>query len=116
MTRIWTGCENLFQPLVSQPSILREDTAITILVSNVSTRLISEDSNRESLKIFVLEMSNSNTEIWLRFGLNATLQNTAFLLPLRNLFLFAASELPQIKGNLSAITNTGTALIRVSSA
>lgn len=92
---------------------LTEDTTTTITITTSPTVVLTANTNRKLLKVYLVSVSTSNAEVWIRYGAGATLTNSAHVLPLRHLLVVDSG---QAANTISAICSTGTAQLRVSAA
>jgi hypothetical protein len=91
---------------------LTEDVASTVNVTTASTAVLTANTNRRIVKIYVMSLSVPSAEIWIRYGATpATLLNSSHSLPLRYLLVI---DSPQAANAISAICSIGTAQVRVS--
>jgi hypothetical protein len=97
----------------SQSDRLTEDTTATINVTTSSTVILPANTNRRLLKLYLISMSSSTTELWIRYGSGASVTNSAHILPLQHLLIVDPS---QVANAISAICSTGSAQLRVSAA
>ena len=115
MPRISDCCNNL-NPAASPDlvaELIGDDATSTITVNSSGVVVAAADTNRRLVKIFVTSVSDKNTEIWLRYGDGITMENAAHPIPDKHLLIVDSM---QARRNISAITSSGTAQLRVSSA
>jgi hypothetical protein len=112
-TRLVSCCDNLNQQSSLSVSQFGEDTTTTITVGGLATNLLSANTARRLVKIFLVSQSVLNAEVWIRYGVGATLINSAHPLLLKHLLIIDSA---QASNAISAICSTGTAQLRVSSA
>jgi hypothetical protein len=113
VNRISDCCNNLNPPtsqdLVTE--LIGDDVTSTITVDSLGGVVAAANDNRRLIKIFVVSTSDKNTEIWVRYGAAITLLNAAHPIPERHLLIIDST---QSRGIVSAITSSGTAIVRVS--
>jgi hypothetical protein len=110
-TKLVNCCDNLNQS--SQiTSLVGEDFVTTVNISG-SSFLLPADTSRRIAKIYLISQSNPDAEIWIRYGVGATLANSSHPLLLKHLLIINSS---QVANAISAICSSGTAQLRVSSA
>ncbi len=91
---------------------LTEDTVINVTVSSVSTPVLPADINRRIVKIYVASFSDRLTNLWIRYGANASMTNTSYPLPSGYLLIIDSAQAAQ---TISAICTVGTASLVISS-
>ncbi|MEZ2321776.1 MAG: hypothetical protein ACBR15_22525 [Microcoleus sp.] len=104
---------NLNQDTGTLAERLTEDSVMTVVVTTSSTTLLPPNIDRRIVKIFLLSTSAPPAEVWIRYGSDATLNNSAHPLLLRNLLIVDSA---QAANAISAICTAGSASVRVSSA
>ena len=111
MVKISDCCNNLnsgTDTLLTEV-LVGDDSTSTITVSSAGTTLASANTNRRLIKIYVI---SSEGEIWLRYGSGTvTLANAAHPLLPKHLIIIDSF---QARGDIKAITSSGTAQLRVS--
>lgn len=113
MTRISDCCNNL-NPAASADlvaELIGDDNTSTIVVGPSGTLIAPADNNRRLVKIFVESISDRNAAVWLRYGGGITLMNAAHPIPEKYLIIIDST---QSRRNISAITSSGTAQLRIS--
>lgn len=113
MARISDCCNNL-NPAALSDSIIEligDDNTSTITINSLGAIIAVADDNRRLVKIFVTSVSDKNTEVWLRYGAGITMENAAHPIPEKHLLIIDSM---QARGNISLITSSGTAQLRVS--
>ncbi len=113
MARISDCCNNLnpAAPTDSTIELIGDDDTSTITIDSLGAIIAVADANRRLVKIFVISISDKNTEIWLRYGAGITMENAAHPVPEKHLLIIDSM---QARGNVSLITSSGTAQLRVS--
>lgn len=106
-------CNNLNPLSTTKLETIAEDIVTNITVSTNSTLLLPVNANRKIVKIYVVDFSEKTTELWIRYGNNASLLNTTHPLPSKHLLTIDSN---QAANTISAICTVGTATLRVSSA
>ncbi len=104
-------CNNLNRNQSTSPGGLTEDVTTTVTIGTSPTVVLSANTSRKLIKIYLT--SSSTGECWIRYGAGATLANSAHLLPLRYLLIVDSG---QAANAISAICSSGTAQLRVSAA
>lgn len=104
---------NLNQDTGTLAERLTEDSVMTVVVTTSSTTLLPPNIDRRIVKIFLLSTSAPPAEVWIRYGSDATLNNSAHPLLLRNLLIIDSR---QVVNEISAVCSSGTAQLRVCSA
>ncbi len=113
MARISDCCNNL-NPAAPTDSIIEligDDNTSTVTIDSLGAIIAVADDNRRLVKIFVVSTSDKNTEIWLRYGEGVTIENAAHPIPEKHLLIVDSM---QARRNISAITSSGTAQLKVS--
>lgn len=106
-------CDNLNQSSANGTTDrISDDTNTTIAVSQTSTTILTANTARRLVKLFVISLSEPGSEVWIKYGGSATLTNSAHPLPLKHLLIIDT----QAQNVISAICSSGTAQIRVSAA
>lgn len=112
MVKILDCCNNLNSGADTQgvtEELVGDDSTSTITVSSGGSTLASANANRRVVKIYVI---SSEGEIWLRYGSGTiNLGNAAHPLLPKHLIIIDSS---QARGDIKAITSSGTAQLRVS--
>ena len=111
MTNTKLNCCNNLNQQQGGTTILGNDVVTSASVSTSSTLLLSANSNRRMVKLYLVSLSVPTAELWIRYGVAATMLNCTHPLPLRNLLIVEA----QAANNISAICSAGVAQVRVSS-
>ena len=113
MVKISDCCNNLNPgtDAIESTELIGDDLTSTVIVSSGGTTLASANANRRVVKIYVI---SSEAELWLRYGSGTvTLANAAHPLFPKHLIIIDSS---QARGDIKAITSSGTAQLRVSMA